>query len=150
MTKLPSVEAVSTALSDKTEYERLFGPLRRDDLIAQLEELIVLGLLEETQAITVPGDPEADDHLGFVTEQAIGVPVRALIEAVVLLKDAPPGRKPFKSDEERRLREVVAKALYQRKLKELGSAEDAAEHVSRWLADRGIQLSAQSILHGKL
>ncbi len=130
MSKLPSLDEVRAALLDKTKCERLFGPLRRDDIVATFKQAVVIAVGDE--------------------EGITGVPTWMVAQAAVLLEAGQPGRKPFKSRREMRLRKIFARSLYKRKKQELGSAKKAAEHVRRWLHDHGVELSAESILKGKL
>lgn len=148
---LPSLDDMRAAMSSKRDYERVVGPLMRDNLVDYFRELIELGVGDALRIETVsrgtegPGSEESVE----ASEPSVVVPIWMLAQAVVLLKDAPPGRKQFRSWKEQRLRHA-GKQLYRRKQKDGKSAATAAEYVSHWLRARGVYLAPTCIQHGKL
>jgi hypothetical protein len=148
---LPSSEDALAALSSRQECEKLLGPLRRNDIIDYFKRFVEMAVSEETEVATITPDPEIPGgEIQYVAPvQSAAVPVWMLAQAVILLKTARPGRKPPMSFKQQRLR-LAAKWHYQRKKKELGSADAAASHVSDWLRERGVHLDKGSILKGGL
>jgi hypothetical protein len=146
--ELPSREDAVAALSNKQQCEKLFGRLRRDDIIDYFKRSVEMGIADGTKAATIYYDPEDGGEVESVIDEAVAVPIWYLAQAAVLLKSARPGRKSPMSWKEQRIR-LAAKRLYHDKTKKLGSA-DAATYVSDWLGKHGINLSKGSILKGGL
>jgi hypothetical protein len=148
--ELPSLEDARAALSSKKDCERVFGPLRRDDIIDTFKRYVEMGISEQASAATISHDPETGGEEQVVSEQSVVVPIWMLAQAAVLLGTARPGHKQSMPWKEQRIR-LAAKYHYQQMMKRHGrSAEEAAKEISHWLRERGIYLSKESILKGSL